>query len=80
VYHVNRNSPGGWGGVAVYVSNNIPTKTLCTSDGESKLPEYVILEISLPQGKLLLASVYRPPKVNSLEPFLNDIYCYLCDY
>ena len=64
----------GCGGVAVYVKNGIQCKVLSLSEGQYNCkPEYIILEVRLPQTTLLFACIYRPPKIGYLDIFLEDL-------
>lgn len=66
------------GGVAMYISNLLNITILAQSNGEyCKKPEYMIAEVLVGSEKILVASVYRPPKIGFLNEFedkLLDIY------
>ena len=51
------------GGVALYIRENLKHKIIEMSHatGESKLPEYLICEISFASSLIMIAVVYRPP-------------------
>jgi len=73
----NRIGKGG-GGVAVYVKQSIECKLLSSSESQySHKPEYIILEIKLQHTVLVLACIYRPPKIGNLDIFLEDFYNFL---
>jgi hypothetical protein len=79
VFYVNRKGRNG-GGVAVYVSDRLTAKVLTTSDGELCKPEYILLEVHCETTKILVAAVYRPPKVGFMDTVVNDIYKFLPNY
>jgi len=60
------------GGVALYVSSTLKIKILATSEvvyyGK---PEFIIAEFTAEPDKLLLATVYRSPKIGFLQEFEN---------
>jgi len=47
------------GGIIIYTENNI--QTVCRSDLETEDIEIVILEVNIPNNKILLCCLYRPP-------------------
>lgn len=60
------------GGVAFYSSTSLNIKVLSMSEGEySAKPEFIIAEVTTCSEKLLLATMYRPPKVGFLSDFEN---------
>lgn len=64
----------GGGGLDVYVRTEATVKTLAFSSPKYNFqPEYLILSISRPQlPLLLLAAIYRPPKIGYLNLFHDD--------
>lgn len=69
------------GGVIVYVKDNISCIELCSSPSEyTKSPEYIMLELKLKDMKILLVSIYRPPKVGYMDKVLEDIHAYIFTY
>jgi len=82
-YNVLRNDRvgKGGGGVAVYVKQNIKAKVLSASNSQyCHKPEYIILEVTLNSTSILLACIYRPPKIGYLDGFLEDLYNYITNY
>jgi len=58
--------------VALYVSSSLGVKVLATSGSVyCGKPEYIIAEITAGPDRLLLATVYRPPKTGFLQEFEN---------
>jgi len=78
-FHVNRSNRGG-GGVALFVHEKCKARLLATSTGESMRPEFVIVEVTCDEVKMLVSCVYRPPKVGYLETFLDELYNFLPQY
>lgn len=73
VYRNDRIGKGG-GGIAIYVQSHIEVKIMSNSPSEySCKPEYLIIEAKLHSEKILIACVYRPPKVGFFETFIEDI-------
>jgi len=69
------------GGVALYVSLTLKVKVLATSEGVYQgKPEFLIVEIASNSDKLLLATVYRPPKTGFLHEFENTLLELFTDY
>lgn len=80
LFRVDRTGRG-CGGVAVYVKEHIKCAVLCSSPNEyTKSPEYIMLELTLRETKILLVSIYRPPKVGHMEKVLEDIHAYIFSY
>lgn len=79
VFSVSRKYRAG-GGVAVYVRKCYKSKILAKSQGESFRPEYIILEVDTGMDKVLIATIYRPPKVGFMEMFIEDMYMYMLKY
>lgn len=68
----------GGGGVAVYIKKGIQYKVLSLSEGQyNSKPEYIILEVKLPQATFLFVCIYRPPKIGYLDIFLEDLYNFI---
>ena len=61
LYRKDRTYDSG-GGLAIYVSNKIPSKRL--SDWEHEEFENIVLELILNKTKVLLISLYRPDSIN----------------
>lgn len=58
----DRTGKGG-GGVAVYVKNGINFKILSMSPSQySHRPEYIILQLTVDNVRIIFSCVYRPPK------------------
>ncbi|KAK3932631.1 RNA-directed DNA polymerase from mobile element jockey [Frankliniella fusca] len=78
------NRPGGkGGGVAIYVKKKYSAKLLCKSDpcdAGIKKPDYIILEVSFCDTKLLVACVYRPPKTGYFDEFADNFISLGIDY
>ncbi|KAK3917081.1 RNA-directed DNA polymerase from mobile element jockey [Frankliniella fusca] len=74
--HVDRKNRGG-GGVAVFVADHIPVTLLLSSDGDENVPEYILVNLGLPTGNVLLACMYRPPHICGLDAFIDNMYLYL---
>jgi len=69
------------GGVALYVENSLKVRVLATSGGVyCRKPEFLIVEIQSNTEKLLLASVYRPPKTGFLHEFEDTLLELFSDY
>jgi len=69
------------GGVAVYVAFSMGVTVLATSGGDyCGKPEFLIVEIQSNSDKLLLATVYRPPKTGYLYEFENSILEFFVNY
>lgn len=79
VFFINRVESRG-GGVAVYTREEISSKLICKSSGESLRPEYVMVEITLNSEKILLMATYRPPKVGYMENVENELFKYMSEY
>jgi hypothetical protein len=86
-YKLFRNDREGasCGGVAVYALEKLSPKLIMKSEniytGAPK-PEYVFLQLSWSNVKILLSCVYRPPKSNitSLETITEDMYNFMFEY
>lgn len=75
-YNVIRHDREGkeGGGLLVYIKTNVKYKVLTTSEAKyCSKPEYVILELSCLNWKLLLCAFYRPPKIGHLDELYNLI-------
>jgi len=69
------------GGVALFVSFSLRVKVLATSGGDyCGKPEFLIAEIQSGTNKLLLATVYRPPKTGFLNEFENTLLEHFVNY
>ncbi|KAE8741295.1 hypothetical protein FOCC_FOCC013183, partial [Frankliniella occidentalis] len=84
VFTADRTSDNG-GGVAVYVKNNYSCRVLChsispTSRVKNPKPDFIILEITTNNFKLLFACVYRPPKAGFMKEFSDALYDLILDY
>jgi len=73
-YYVNRPSDRNGGGVAIFTKSSHQAKVISTSLGERNRPEYILLEVLVGSNKILVAGLYRPPKVGFLDAFQEDIY------
>ena len=69
------------GGIAFYVNETIPCKTLNTSDIPENI-ELLLLEISLKSRKWIIIGLYKPPSLNekyfleNLSNLLNRLACH----
>lgn len=85
-FHVHRLDRTGrqCGGVAVFVKNVHKSKILSVSAlpnvSTTRYPEYIILEITLNECKILFACIYRPPKVGHMDIFENDLLSHIFNY
>ena len=79
VFSVNRNEKRG-GGVALYVREGINSKILCKSTGESSQPEFILMDITLNSEKILVMSIYRPPKVGYMDNVEKELFKYMSEY
>lgn len=73
-YKVFRNDRErcGAGGVAIYVHNSLSGTELAKSiEGKKTKPEWLILEVSNTESKILVATIYRPPKIGRMADFEN---------
>lgn len=78
-FTVNRGERHG-GGVAVYLSNELDGKVIAYSNGESLYPEFLMLEVSLKYDKILVACMYRPPKIGHCDIFFNELTSHIIKY
>ncbi|KAK3930020.1 RNA-directed DNA polymerase from mobile element jockey [Frankliniella fusca] len=79
-YYVNRPISRSGGGVAIFVKECHSAKVITTSLGENNRPEYVLLEVLVGSNKILVAGIYRAPKVGFLDAFQDDIQKYSVNY
>jgi len=79
VFSVSRKYRAG-GGVALYIRKCFKCKVLAMSEGESYRPEYKILEVDTGLDKILIATIYRPPKVGYMDKFIEDMYSHILNY
>lgn len=82
-YHLFRRDRIGksGGGVAFYISDVFKTTVLASSDEcYSKKPEFLIAEVTAGTNKLLLATVYRPPKIGFLKEFEDTLLNFFTEY
>lgn len=80
LYRNDRVGRGG-GGVAVYVHDNLVSRVVLQSDSQySRKPEYLFIEITSKQAKLLFITIYRPPKIELLSNIENDLMPMLAVY
>lgn len=71
-YQFFRNDRTGkrGGGVGIYCRSDIKSKIIAQSDGPySARPEFLIVEMLFNKQKLLVAVVYRPPKIGYMNEF-----------
>lgn len=78
-YGVNRAQRSG-GGIGVYVADGLRAKKITSSQGESFVPEYILLEIETEYDRFLLIAVYRPPKIGFMQSLTDDIIKYTVKY
>lgn len=66
---------GCGGGVIIYVEKSLKARVIASSiDGGRDNIDFLLLEVCCGQGeKILLAAVYRPPKIGGLNEFFNHI-------
>jgi len=74
MFHVNRPEKRIGGGVAIFVKCNLDSKIVTQSTGEEGRPEFVIIEVQAGLNKVLVACLYRPPKIGYLDAFQDAIY------
>lgn len=79
-FYMNRNKEKRGGGVAVFIKSCYPAKVIATSQGDIDKPEYLMLEALVGSDKILIAGIYRPPKIGYLNAFQDDIYHYSVNY
>ena len=60
------------GGVAMFVKSSIPFKFICKSPCDSEV-EYLFIEISSVQSKILIGTVYRPNRSIAISSFVDVI-------
>ena len=70
-YRANREGMDG-GGVGIYVRDDFAVVILATSE-----PEYLILQITTSQTKILFAAVYRRPPSDYPDELLSSLSTYL---
>ncbi|KAI5733146.1 hypothetical protein M8J76_008272 [Diaphorina citri] len=82
-YRVVRNDRVGrrGGGVAVYLNNTFSYQVLASSPPQySATAEFLILEVVVNSSKILVATVYHPPRVGSLDDFVESLELFLPNY
>ncbi|XP_052128640.1 uncharacterized protein LOC127750591 [Frankliniella occidentalis] len=82
VFVSNRTSHDG-GGVAVYVKSSYQCKVLTQSVSPTfrqQQPDFIIVEVTLTNAKLLFACIYRPPKAGHLEHFEEALFPLCAEY
>lgn len=80
-FFANRTSHEG-GGVAVYVKSSLRCTTLAQSTSppyREQRPDFIILEISFNNDKIVVACIYRPPKAGHLSTFQDQLFA-LCSH
>jgi hypothetical protein len=76
----DRTGKGG-GGVAIYIRDDIPSKILAISEPKySKRPEFLLVELSVHNIKILLCVVYRPPKAGYITELEENLHYFLPNY
>uniref|UniRef100_A0A6V7HLT2 Reverse transcriptase domain-containing protein n=1 Tax=Bracon brevicornis TaxID=1563983 RepID=A0A6V7HLT2_9HYME len=70
------------GGVAIYVRETLSARRVAASATlEYPTPEYLFIEVwSSTLPKILIATVYRPPKIGHLHFLENDLASFCLDY
>ncbi|KAK3933313.1 RNA-directed DNA polymerase from mobile element jockey [Frankliniella fusca] len=79
-FYVNRSQKKMGGGVAIYVKSCYKAKLVSKSQGDIDRPEYILVDIMVGMEKILVAGIYRPPKIGYLDGFRDDIYKFTIDY
>ncbi|KAI5722347.1 hypothetical protein M8J76_007154 [Diaphorina citri] len=82
-YRVVRNDRVGrrGGGVAIYLNNTFSYQVLASSPPQySATAEFLILEVVVNSSKILVATVYHPPRVGSLDDFAESLELFLPNY
>ena len=77
IRHDSRGKRGG--GLAIYIHDNIKFKVIEKSDSSSKT-EFVIFEILLNGTKILVISIYNPPKIDCLGILEEKLSKYSLNY
>ena len=67
------------GGIAVYVSQNIPCTVVERSERDSKT-EFLFLELYIGETKILCCSFYNPPRINCYSLLENKLRNYVSKY
>ena len=78
MYRNDRFSKRG-GGILVYVSEHISCSLIEKSSGISQT-EFLLIELFLQNEKILLASLYNPPRINCLQVFEDMFRKYMVKY
>uniref|UniRef100_A0A8D9DUG8 Endonuclease/exonuclease/phosphatase domain-containing protein n=1 Tax=Cacopsylla melanoneura TaxID=428564 RepID=A0A8D9DUG8_9HEMI len=69
------------GGIAIYLNNSFSHKVLASSsDTSSSIVQFIILEVVVDSSKILLAVIYNPPPVGSLDEFEHELEFHLPSY
>jgi len=82
VFTSNRTSHDG-GGVAVYIKSSYQCRVITQSVSpmfRQQQPDFIILEVSLSNAKLLFACIYRPPKAGHLGDFEEALFPLCAEY
>lgn len=67
LFRLDRASRTG-GGVAIYVHTELRCKFLSKAEANISF-EYIMLKFSNDSKKIMLGAIYRPHKLNNLDPF-----------
>lgn len=78
-FYVNRNNKAA-GGVGVFIKSCYRASVISTSQGECGKPEFILIDVLFGSDKILVAGVYRPPKVGFLDNFQEEIYKHTVNY
>jgi Reverse transcriptase (RNA-dependent DNA polymerase) len=79
-YYLHRIGKGG-GGVALYIRDDLPSKVIASScPVYNSRPEFLFVEVSVFNEKVLLCVVYRLPKIGFLSDLENHFSTLLPNY
>lgn len=79
-FYRNRGNKKMGGGVAVFIKSCYEAKIVTMSQGVLNRPEYILVDVLVGDVKILVAGIYRPPKIGFLENFQEDIYKHTINY
>ncbi len=79
-YYRHRSHTKVGGGVAVFIKSSYVSRVVATSQGEVNRPEFILIDVLVGSEKILVAGIYRPPKIGYLELFKEEIYKHTVNY
>ena len=79
-FYLNRGDKRIGGGVAIFVLSCYTAKVISMSKGDYDKPEYLMIDVLVGTNKVLVAGIYRPPKIGFLDEFQEDFYKHTVNY